>query len=37
VVLGLLSGKIADRDKGRAKQQAHPHYSAVGALVGVMK
>ena len=37
VVLGLLLGKVADRGKGRAKDQANQHDPAVGAPVGVMK
>ena len=37
VVLGLLSGKETDGDKGRAEHQAHQHYFAVRAFVSAVK
>jgi hypothetical protein len=37
MVFRLLFGKEADGDKGRTKHQAHQHYFAVRAFVGVMK
>lgn len=37
MVLGLLSGKEGEGDKGRAEHQPHQHDPAVGALVGVVE
>ena len=33
----LSPGKVADRDKGRAKHQANQHDTTVGMLVGAIK
>ncbi len=37
VAFRLRLGKIADRDKGRAKHQANQHDPTVGAPVGVIE
>jgi len=37
VAFRLSLGKVADRDKGRAKHQANQHDTTVGMLVGAIK